>query len=81
MATSYLEELIFKFLDNKLTDKEKKELHTGYDCEKEVDEETEYEMKNALYHYVLRNVAWWKILDKLKQGIESDSESESEEED
>lgn len=79
MATPYLEELIFKFLDAKLTNDEKKHIHSGYDCEKEIDEETENEIKTALYHYVLNNVAWWKIIGKLKEDVDSDSESEEDE--
>ena len=80
MATNYLEEMIFKFLDAKLTDDEKKQIHSGYDCEREIDEETEEEMKHALYKHVLNYVAWWRIVDKLKSGIDSESETESDEE-
>lgn len=80
MATSYLEEMILKALDNKLTDDEKKQIHSAYDCEREIDEETEDEMKHALFKYVFNNVAWWKIINKLKEGLESDEEDSSDEE-
>ena len=80
MATAYLEEMILKALDNKLTDDEKKQIHSSYDCEREIDEETEDEMKHALFKYVFNNVAWWKIIAKLKEGLESDDESSDEEE-
>lgn len=81
MATAYLEEMIFKFLDGKLTDAEKKQIHSAYDCEREIDEETEDEIKDVLYKYVLRNVAWWKIVDKLKQDLDSDDENEESDDD
>jgi hypothetical protein len=82
MSSSYLEEMIVKFLDNKLTDEEKRQIQTAYDCEREIDEETEDEMKHALYKYVLNNIRWWKIIQQIKEGLEdeeSESESESEE--
>lgn len=80
MATQYLEEMIFNFLDNHLTIQEKRDIHNGYDAEKHLDEETQDEMRDALYKYVLNNVAWYRIIAKLKADIESESETESESE-
>lgn len=80
MATSYLEDMIIKFLDKKLTDEEKRQIHSSYDCEKEIDEETEEEMKTALFQFVFNGVKWWKVIDAVKADLESESESSSDEE-
>lgn len=79
-AVSYLEDMIVKFLTAKLTDDEKRQLFSAHDCEREIDEQTEDEMKHALYQYVLNNVAWWKIIEKVKDDVESENENESSDE-
>ena len=80
MASSYLEDMIVQFLEKKLTDDEKKQISCSYDCEREIDEESEEEMMRELHKYVLNNIRWWKVIDRIKQGlVESESESESEE--
>jgi hypothetical protein len=80
MASEYLEDMIVQFLEKKLTDDEKKQIHSAYDCEKEIDEESEEEMRYELYKYVLNNIRWWKVIDRIKQGLEeSEDEDESEE--
>jgi hypothetical protein len=81
MTTAYLEDMIFKLLDNKLTDAEKRQLYSGYECEREIDEESEDEMKRMLYRYVLCNVSWRKIIDRLQADLLSEDEEEEEEED
>lgn len=72
--SSYLEDMIIQFLKKKLTDDEKKQIYSSYDCEKEIDEETENEMMEDLYKYVITNVRWWKIIDQVKADLESDDE-------
>lgn len=78
MATKYLEELIYKFLSKSLTDKEKRDLTTGYDAEKYIDEETEDEMRQEIWNYVFRNVLWAAILVRLRD--EANDETDDEEE-
>lgn len=72
MATQYLEELIYSFLRKQLSRKEKLELHSGYDAERHIDEETEDEMMNELFRYVKRNVVWSKIIRKLHDDAHED---------
>lgn len=72
MATQYLEELIYSFLRKQLSRKEKLELHSGYDAERHIDEETEDEMMNELFRYVKRNVVWSKIIRKLHEDAHED---------
>lgn len=78
MASKYLEELIYKFLSKSLTDKEKRDLTTGYDAEKYIDEETEDEMRQEIWNYVFRNVLWAAILVRLRD--EANDETDDEEE-
>ena len=72
MATQYLEDLIYSFLRKHLSRKEKLELHSGYDAERHIDEETEDEMMNELFRYVKRNVVWSKIIRKLHDEAHED---------
>lgn len=86
MASKYLEELIYKFLSKSLTDKEKRDLTTGYEAEKYIDEETEDEMRYEIWNYVFRNVLWAAVIGRLRNEAEDETDDEedmesSEEED
>ncbi len=78
MSTQYLEDLIYKFLSQTLSDEEKRHLTSGYDAERYIDEETAYEMKDALFYYMKSRVLWSSIISKLHDEAE---ESEDEKED
>jgi len=79
MASKYLEELIYKFLSKSLTDKEKRDLTTGYDAEKYIDEETEDEMRQEIWNYVFRNVLWAAVLVRLRNEAEDETDDEEDE--
>ena len=72
MATQYLEEVIYSFLRRRLNRKEKLGLHSGYDAENYIDEETEDEMMTELFRYVKRNVIWSKIVRRLHDEVDAD---------
>lgn len=83
MTTRYLEDLIYKFLSRRLDDKEKRELYTGYDAERHIDEETEEEMRVELFNYVKSSVQWYSIIARVRADIveeEADEEESDEEE-
>jgi predicted peptidase len=82
MATQYREELIYSFLRRRLDRKEKLELHTGYDAERHIDEETEEEIRYELYKYMKSRVTWYKIIQRLHDeaenvGTDTDEEGSS----
>ena len=84
-AATYLEKLIFAFLSKTLSDEEKRNLCSQYDAQRYIDEETEAEMKDAVFWAVKSCVIWSNILDKLRDeaGDETDDEEscDSQEED
>ena len=80
MATQYLEELIYSFLRKHLSKKEKLELHSGYDAERHIDEETEDEMRYELYKYLKQKVTWHRIIQRLHDEMEDTVGSTTDEE-
>ena len=78
MATQYLEELIYSFLRKQLSKKEKLELHSGYDAERHIDEETEDEMRYELYKYLKQKVVWYRIIERLQQEVQDDCDTDEE---
>lgn len=72
MATQYLEELIYSFLHKHLSRKEKLELHSGYDAERHIDEETEDEMRYELYKYLKQKVTWYRIIQRLRDEVQDE---------
>ena len=81
MATNYLEYLIHKFLTHRLTDAEKKELSSGWDVERHIDEEAEEEIKEQLYLFVKSSVLWQSIIRKLQDEVVEDEDEEEEDAD
>lgn len=80
MAVQYLEELIYKFLSKTLTDDEKRYLSSGWDAEKHIDEETEYELKTELFYFLKSRIVWSGILQKLQDEVEEEEEDSTGEE-
>ena len=74
MAVQYLEELIYKFLSKTLTDEEKRYLSSGWDAEKHIDEETEYELKTELFYFLKSRIVWSGIIAKLQDEAEEEEE-------
>lgn len=79
-ATQYLEELIYKFLSKTLTDEEKRNLSSGWDAERHIDEETEYELKTEIFYFLKSRIYWSNIISKLQQEAEPEEDSTDEEE-
>ena len=75
-ATKYLEELIYKFLTRRLTDAQKRELDTGYDADKYIDEETEEEMRQEIFRFVKSRVLWGAITSRLRDEAEEEEDDE-----
>lgn len=75
-AADHLEKLIYQFLSKTLSDEEKRNLLSGYDAERYIDEETEAEMKDAIFYAVKCRVYWPKILDKLRDEVEDETDDE-----
>lgn len=80
-ATKYLEELIYKFLTKRLTDAEKRNLDTGYDADKYIDEETEDEMRYEIFDFVKSRVLWGLITSRLRDEATADDDDEEEHDD
>ena len=80
MAVQYLEELIYKFLSKTLTDDEKRYLSSGWDAEKHIDEETEYELKTELFYFLKSRIIWSGIIQKLQDEAEEEEEDSTGEE-
>jgi len=78
MATQYLEDMIYKLLVRSLTDSEKKHLYSWYDLTSHIDEESREDMKEALFEFVLNNIAHYRVIEMLKEHITEDDEEEEE---
>lgn len=78
-ASSYLEELLYKFLTRRLTNAEKKALTSGWDVEEHIDEETEHELKEQIYASVKSYVRWSSIIRRLQDEVEDEDEEEEDE--
>ena len=75
-AASYLENLLYQFLSKTLSDEEKRHLTNGWEAQKYIDEETEAEMKDAVFYQVKHAVSWTRIIQKLnEEAEEEDGES------
>lgn len=77
MSVTHLEKIIYQFLSKTLSDEEKRNLASGYDAERFIDEETESEWKDELYWYMKQRIFWASILTKLRD--EADDETDDEE--
>lgn len=80
-AMKYLEELIYKFLTKRLTDAEKRNLDTGYDAERYIDEETEDEMRHEIFEFVKSRVLWGLITSRLRDEADDDDDEENPDDD
>jgi len=77
------EDLFYAFLITLGID-EIKTLYTGYDAENRLDEESEEELRSAVWNVVRNRIRWGYVLQKVKDELELDEdedEVEDEEED
>jgi len=84
-AAALLEDMLFQFLKNRLSDVEIRNLSSRADILAHVDEETEDEMKTELYNTFIRAIQAHRLIDALRNTLASydteEEESEEEEED
>jgi len=80
-ATKYLEELIYKFLTHRLTDDQKKNLSSRYDTERHIDEEAEDEMRYEMFRFLMDSVAWYSVINRLRDEVEDDDDEETDSDD
>lgn len=76
MSTQYLEGLIIKLLVNSLSDDEKRRLHTWYDVNEHIDEESREDMKDALFHFVMNNISVGRVIRVLTENLTEEEEGE-----
>lgn len=76
MSTQYLEDLIVKLLMNSLSDDEKRRLHTWYDVNEHIDEESREDMKDALFHFVMNNINAGRVIRLLTENLTEEEEEE-----
>jgi hypothetical protein len=74
------EHFLMQFLRS-LNHEDLKRLYTGYDVERILDEETEAEMKEAVWRlYTRQKIRWGYVLQKVKEDmVEDESDPEDEE--
>ncbi len=85
-GATLLEDMLFQFLKNSLSDVDIRDLSSRADILAHVDEETEEEIKTELYNVFSRLFNAQRLIAELKNGLveseaESESESENDEED
>lgn len=76
MSTQYLESLIVKLLVNRLSDAEKRRLHTWYDVNEHIDEESREDMKDALFHFVMDAINASRVIRILTENLAEEEEDE-----
>ena len=79
MANQYLEDMIYQLLSRKLTDGEKRRLHSWYDVTEHIDEESREDIKEELFRFVLDALHHYRVISRLQANV-PDKDSEEEEE-